>query len=111
MLSFSKKRKVFFLNFVNINYLNKLNSFEKISYINFSLAKQRQRNLQKKMQNDENKNHNVRNRKHSEPVSPKKFLHIGTSNEEKTNIKTLKELKLAFTEFYLALVLIQNYQV
>ena len=77
----------------------------------FFLAKQRQRNLQKKMQNDENKNHNVRNRKHSEPVSPKKFLHIGTSNEEKTNIKTLKELKLAFTEFYLALVLIQNYQV
>ena len=32
-------------------------------------------------------------------------------DEEKSTIKTLKELKLAFTEFYLALVLIQNYQV
>merc|ERR1712131_167715 len=41
-------------------------------------------------------------------VSPKKILRIGKT--DKNNIKTVKELKLACTEFYLNLVLIQNYQ-
>jgi hypothetical protein len=39
-----------------------------------------------------------------------KFLKIGSSKSDKLNIKTAKELKLACTEFYLNLVLIQNYQ-
>lgn len=43
-------------------------------------------------------------------VSPTKFLRIGATKTDKNSIKTIKELKLACTEFYLNLVLIQNYQ-
>ena len=71
--------------------------------------KQQQRKIQQQNENDENKN-GLRHRRQSQ-VSPAKFLKLGTSNEEKSTLKTVKELKLAFTEFYLALVLIQNYQV
>jgi len=42
-------------------------------------------------------------------VSPAKFLKIG-AKMDKHSIKTIKELKLACTESYLNLVLIQNYQ-
>ena len=80
-------------------------------------AKQKHKQQQRKIakQNEDiNKNANgfngLRQRKQS-TVSPAKFLRIGSSKEDKSTIKTLKELKLAFTEFYLALVLIQNYQV
>ena len=82
-------------------------------------AKQRQKSQQRKIQakNEEKtnvgQNGNLRHRKTSAQTvtSPAKFLKIGSSNEDKSTVKTMKELKLAFTEFYLALVLIQNYQV
>jgi predicted tellurium resistance membrane protein TerC len=88
----------------------------------FAEAKQKQKNQRKNHQHktnnedaaDVNKNSKLRHRKPSSAKTTK-FLKLGDKkdkkDEEKSTIKTLKELKLAFTEFYLALVLIQNYQV